>query len=89
MSARVRLRTYVVFAEALAESVPYDVGGAFALLQDVEHALGRETPTSIDVAIRAHLAAALSRKTRAFALARYALISVAEELERRLTADAT
>ena len=88
MSARVRLRTYVVLADALTESEPYDVGGAFALLQDVEAELGPEGPGSVDVAIRAHLAAALSRKSRAFALARYALVRVTEELERRLAENA-
>ena len=87
MSVRVRLRTFIVFADALTESEPYDVGGAFALLQEVEDALGPDGPNSVDVAIRAHLAAALSRKSRAFALARYALVRVTEDLERRLAAN--
>ena len=88
MTDRATLHVFLMFAQALKASSPFDAIRAFQLLQDIRKDAGIPMAKHMTAALEASVAAMSDREAHSVAVARYALDRVMIEVEKILDVDA-
>ncbi|RYC29100.1 hypothetical protein D3273_25835 [Lichenibacterium minor] len=88
MTDRATLHVFLLFAQALKASRPFDAIRVFDLLKRLRAEAGLHIDEHMDAAMKASVAAMASRESHSVAVARYTLERVIIELEGMLDMDA-